>query len=81
MKREHTAQKTEPARTIFKLSQEEVIEGLTNYIKDKLIDENKVLPTGSFFVWLRSEQGSDNWFVTLGVTHDIESGDIERDQQ
>lgn len=40
-------------RTTFKLTDEEVIEALVDYVEKDYVEKNETIPPGNRFVWLR----------------------------
>jgi len=60
MKREDTPQQPRVARTVFRLTRDEVIEALKEYIEN----EGEDVPKGRLFILVGEE------IVTLGVDHD-----------
>ena len=75
MNKHHTPASTTPARTVFRLSDDEVRDALVAYVESL----GATVPAGTRFVWTRdkSESRRDAFLATLGVDHETEQTDSD----
>lgn len=66
MKQEHTPQRTSPARTVFRLTMDEVAEALAEWVNRRGVK----VPTGHRHVWNYDYDDRAPYSHTLVVDHD-----------
>lgn len=66
MEKQYMPGEVRPARTVFRISKEELIFAL----KQLVITSGVILPDGKYFIWHPSESRNEHWEITLGVDHD-----------